>query len=372
MCAARIGIDARILSYRRGGLASYVAHLVPALAAVDRTTTYRILRHRRDRTRGEAGPNLRRATVWTPSHHPLERWALGLEAARLGLDLLHSPDFIPPAFGARRFVITVHDLTFLYYPQFLSAESRRYYNEQIEWAVERAAHVIADSETTRQDLIRLLAAPPEKITAIHLAADPSFRPLPAVEVEKGLRRHHLSPAYILFVGTLEPRKNLPGLLSAYRILLDRRETDAPLVFVGQRGWLIDDALAQIGELGLEDRVRFLDDVPDGDLPAIYNGAAVLAAPSFYEGFGLPALEAMACGTPVVVSARGSLPEIVADAGVQVDPDSPEAIAEGLALALHDHGLRARLQRAGLAQAARFSWEETARRTLAVYQQVMAH
>jgi glycosyltransferase involved in cell wall biosynthesis len=371
MALVRIGIDARIVAYRRGGIASYVRHLLPALAALDPRTDYRVLRNWRDRKRSEPGANFRRITVFTPCHHRLERWALGMEVLRLGLDLLHSPDFIPPAFGARRFVITVHDLNFLYYPQFLTAESRRYYNRQIEWATRRAAHILCDSEATRLDLVRLLGVDPEKATTVHLGLDATFRPLPAADVEATLARYGLSPGFMLFVGTLEPRKNLPGLLSAYRILLDRGDTRAALLLVGGRGWLYEETFARVEELGLGTRVRFLHGVPDDDLPALYNGATLLTTPSFYEGFGFPALEAMACGTPVVVSDRGSLPEVVGEAGVKVDPDSPEAIADGLAAVLHDSHLRARLREAGLEQAAHFTWEETARKTLTVYREALA-
>jgi glycosyltransferase involved in cell wall biosynthesis len=366
----RIGIDARIVAYRRGGIASYIVHLLPALAALDAQSVYFALRSPRDRTPGEAAANVRRARVWTPPHHRLERWTLGLEVARLQLDLLHSTDSIPPARGARRFVVTVHDLNFLYYPQFLTAESRRYYNDQIAWAVGRADHILADSEATRRDLHHLLGVPLEKVTTVYLAADPAFRPLPAAEVERALASYGLTPGYLLFVGTLEPRKNLPGLLSAYRILLDRRQVDAPLLLVGGRGWLYEETFQRVEKLGLAGRVRFLENVADADLPALMNGAALLATPSFYEGFGLPALEAMSCGTPVVVSNRGSLPEVVGQAAVQVEPDDPASIAAGIARLLHDAELRARLREEGLAQAARFTWEETARQTLAVYQTLM--
>ncbi len=367
----RIGIDARIIAYRRGGIANYVRHLIPALAALDPETDYRVLRHRRDRTRSEAEPNVRRATVWTPCHHRLERWALGVEITPLRLDLLHSPDFIPPAFGARHFVITVHDLNFLYYPQFLTAESLRYYNDQIAWAVAHADHILADSEATRADLIRLLHVPPEKVTTVHLGIDPVFRPLPPDPVRETLARYGLTPGYLLFVGTLEPRKNLPGLLTAYRILRDRVKPSSPLVIVGSRGWLYEEIYARVESLRLENHVRFVYDVADDDLPALYNGAALLVMPSFYEGFGLPALEAQACGTPVVISDRGSLPEVAGAAAVTVNPDDPEDIAAGIARVLNDPDLQAALRAAGPAHAARFTWEQAARRTLSVYRQILA-
>ncbi len=365
----RIGIDARLIAYRRGGISNYTRHLLSALADLDPETDYRVLRHRRDPTRQEAGPNFRRATIWTPCHHRLERWALGMEIAPLRLDLLHSPDFIPPALGARRFVITVHDLNFLYFPQFLTAESRRYYNDQIEWAVARADHILAVSETTRNDLSRLLEVPLEKVTVTYEGIPPDFRPLLHSAVQETLSRYDLEPGYLLFVGTLEPRKNLPGLLRAYRLLLDRRETAAPLVIVGSRGWLYEEIDRQVEALRLQEHLRFLSDVPDTDLPALYNGAALLAMPSFYEGFGLPALEAMACGTPVLISDRGSLPEVAGDAAVIVNPEDPEEIAAGIACILGDPDLRSRLREAGFARAARFTWTETARRTLEVYRRV---
>lgn len=358
-----------MLAYRRGGISRYIRHLLAALAAIDPETDYRVLRHRRDPTAQEAGPNLRRATVWTPCHHRLERWALGLEAARLGLDLLHSPDFIPPAFGARRFVITVHDLNFLYYPQFHTPESRRYYNDQIAWAVAHADHILAVSGATRADLIGRLGVPPEKITVTYEGVSPVFRPLPPDSVREALARYGLGPGYLLFVGTVEPRKNLPGLLTAYRLLLDRGETRAPLVVVGGKGWLYEETFQRVASLRLEHAVRFIHDVTDQDLPAFYNGAALLVMPSFYEGFGLPVLEAQACGTPVVISDRGSLPEVAGAAAVMVNPDDPGDIAAGIARVLSDRALQARLRAAGPAHAARFTWEQTARRTLEVYRQV---
>jgi glycosyltransferase involved in cell wall biosynthesis len=300
----------------------------------------------------------------------LERWALGAEVARLGLDLLHTTDFIPPAFGYRRSVITIHDLNFLYYPQFLTAESRRYYNQQIEWAVCRTDHILADSHATKSDLVSLLGVPPEKVTVVHLAANPAFRPLPEAETRQVATKYNLEPGYLLFVGTLEPRKNLPGLLQAYRRLLDAQVTAAPLVFVGGKGWLYDEVFERIEALRLRQHVRFLHDVPDTDLPGLYNAASLLATPSFYEGFGLPALEAMACGMPVVVADRASLPEVVGQAGLLVDPNDPDDIARALGRALTDAPLRARMRERGLAQAARFTWERTARETLAVYHEVL--
>jgi glycosyltransferase involved in cell wall biosynthesis len=180
----------------------------------------------------------------------------------------------------------------------------------------------------------------------------------------------LEPGYILFVGTLEPRKNVPGLLQAYRQLVDAKATDALLVLVGGKGWLYEEIFERVETLRLAGRVRFLQGVANNDLPALYNAAGVLVAPSFYEGFGLPPLEAMACGTPAVVANRASLPEVVGDAGLLIDPDNVEDIAQAITRVLADERLRARMREDGLAQAACFSWERTARETLNVYRQML--
>lgn len=366
----RIGIDARIVHYARGGIGNYVVHLLKALAKLDVETDYHILHSRKDRNPPLPGPNFHPRTCWTPSHHRLERWTLGIEAARMGLDLLHSPDFIPPAFGYGRSVITVHDLNFLHYPQFLTPESRRYYARGIEWAVQRADHILVDSHATRSDLTSMLDVAPAKITVTHLAADTAFQPLPEVKAQQVAARYDLELGFLLFVGTIEPRKNVPGLLQAYRLLLDSDVTSEPLVLIGGKGWLYDEIFERVEALGLTERVRFLHGVPDADLPGLYNAASLSAIPSFYEGFGLPALEAMSCGTPVVVADRASLPEVVGEAGLLVDPEDPDDIALALKRALTQESLRVRMRELGLAQAARFTWEETARDTLAVYHRVL--
>jgi glycosyltransferase involved in cell wall biosynthesis len=366
----RIGIDVRIVHYARGGISNYVKHLLDALAALDADTEYYVLHSRKDDAPPLPGPNFHSVACWTPSHHRLERWVLSLEIARLGLDVLHSPDFIPPAFGYRRSVITIHDLNFLYYPQFLTDESYRYYNDQIEWAVEQAHHILVDSYATKTDLVKLLQTPAEKVSVVHLAADSAFRPLPEEKSRQVASRYDLNTDFLLFLGTLEPRKNVPGLLRAYRMMLNNSGvTPPPLVLIGGKGWLYDDIFEYVETLSLGDHLRFLHQVPDEDLPGLYNAASVLTTPSFYEGFGLPALEAMACGTPVVVADRASLPEVVGEAGLLVNPDDPHDIAQALTRALTDESLRAEMRERGLSRARRFSWTRAAQKTLDVYQEL---
>ncbi len=365
----RLGIDCRLAAYRLGGISRYVLHLLPALAALDTVTDYVVGHSRKDRTvRLPSGaPNFHRVDLWTPCHHRLERWALGLELLPRKLDLWHSPDFIPPVFGARRRVITVHDLTFMHFPQFLTSASRRYYADQIAWAVRVADHVLADSRHTRQDLIERLGVPEGKVTAVPLAANPAYDTPPTVQqVADALARFDLRPGFVLHVGTLEPRKNLPHLVKVYARLRRQHAVEAPLVLVGATGWLSEALEATITASGVADHVRHLERVDDGTLGCLYAAAGALALPSHYEGFGLPALEAMRLGCPVVSSDRASLPEVVGDAGLLLPPDDEAAWVETLARVLRDDALRERLAAAGRRQADGFGWAKTAAATLAVY------
>lgn len=364
----RIGIDLRLHAYAPGGIANYAWQLAEHMAPLLPSGTLHLLHHRKE-TVGAHPQGTRVRRLWTPPHNRFERWALSAELLPAKLDLLHSTDFIPPARGARRTVITVHDLTFMHYPQYLTAEARRYYNNQIAWAVAKADAIIADSHATQRDLETCLHLSPQRITVIHLAADAQFRPLPNDEIQKGLQRYELTPGYLLFVGTWEPRKNLPGLLEALALLHARGE-QRTLVIAGRRGWLYGEVFQRVKALGLEPWVRFMERVPWNDLVILYNGALLLALPSFYEGFGLPALEALQCGTPAVVADRASLPEVVGDAGLLIDPENPESLANACLQIAQNGRLRERLRLAGLERAAQFSWEKTARATLAVYQGVL--
>jgi glycosyltransferase involved in cell wall biosynthesis len=362
----RIGIDARLNYYRPGGIAEYTRHVIQELAALDQTTHYTVIQHHRDRRTMTPGANFRRVNTYTPCHHRLERWTLSVELARYPFDVLHSPDMIPPQRGGRRGVITVHDLHFMHYPQFMTAESLRHYRDQIAWAVHAADHILVSSQATCDDLGNLLNVPATKMTVHLLGVDRAFAPLAEGAVASHRQRLGLPASYILFVGTFEPRKNISGLLEAYHLLLQDTPDLPPLVIVGRRGWLYDDIFAKIETLKLADHVIWLEDVPESDLPAIYNGARVAVLPSYYEGFGLTALEAMACGTPVVATNRSSLPEVVGDAGLLIDPYNLADIAAAIQRILANGALHDRLRAAGLARAATFTWQRTAEIVLQVY------
>lgn len=370
MTNLHIGIDARLIATRDGGIAEYTRRLIEALQFLDTTDPFTIFegRHAARRAQPHLGNFSYRRAV-TPCHHRIERLAFGIETAPHRLDVLHSPDFIPSLFGARRHVITVHDLTFLHYPQFQTADSARYYSGQIAAAVGKAAHILADSSATKRDLIDMLAVPEAKITVHRLGVDPAFRPLPAETVDPVLRRYGLTRGYVLHVGTYEPRKNLEGLFTAYARLRERHADLPPLVVAGRRGWLYESIFQKAADLHLEDRIKWLEDAPFSDLSALYNGASVLVMPSFYEGFGFPPLEAMACGIPTVVSDRSSLPEVVGAVGVLVNPDEPDSIADGLSRMLSETALRERSRIDGLARASGFTWRATAEIALQVYRSV---
>ncbi len=363
-----IGLDARLTYYRTGGISTYIRRLAAALETLDTTNEYTVFHSRK--ASESLVKRFRRAALWTPCHHQLERLALSVELARFRLDVLHSPDFIPPRRGARRHVITVHDLTFLHYPQYLTADARRYYNDQIETAVRQADHILADSQSTKNDIVNMLHVSPDKVTVHLLGVDDRFHPLPPSALQTARQMLQLPESYILHVGTLEPRKNIIGLLHAYRQLLDRLPHAPPLLLAGRQGWLFDKTLKSMDDLGLRPFIHLREDIHDDQLPALYNGAAVLVMPSFYEGFGFPALEAMACGTVTVVSRRSSLPEVVGDVGLQVNPDDPGELAAALERALTDEPWRAAQRQAGLERARTFTWERTASTALSVYRAVL--
>lgn len=366
----RIGIDTRLAYHRQAGISWYTIRLLQALAAIDSENEYVLLQHRRHLAPLITAPNFHRSTVYAPVHHRLEQWPLSVETRLMGLDLIHSPDFIPPLHNNIPAVITVHDLGFLRYPNFVTADAARYYG-QTDMAVRRASRIIAVSNSTRNDLVHLLGAPEDKINVIYEAADPIFAPLTAEEsraalTEAGIR---VPDAFILFVGTIEPRKNLVTLLHAYRRLRQCYATHLPLVLAGAPGWLFTDIANRVTELDLQQHVHFLGAIEGNEsIRALYNLATMLVHPAHFEGFGLPPLEAMACGTPVLCSNAGSLPEVVGDAALTVPPDDVEAWCVAMHRLLTDENLWSELRIKGLARSATFSWEKAARATLETYRQ----
>jgi glycosyltransferase involved in cell wall biosynthesis len=295
---------------------------------------------------------------------------LALELARHPPAVLFVPAHVLPIVVNVPSVVTVHDLGHRAVPEAHTAAQRLY----LEWSTRRHArvadHIVADSASTRDDLVRLYGADPARITVVHLGVDAAFRPASPEQVgslraEIGLAPHE---RYLLHVGTLQPRKNLPRLLAAFAQVA-AVEPDLVLVLAGGRGWGGDDLAAAADRLGIGQRVRHLGYASEESLPALYSGAQALVLPSLYEGFGLTALEAMACGCPVAASRASSLPEVVGDAGLLFDPLDPDDMARTVLALVRDGALRARLAAEGRTRAARFGWDRTAADVLAVLESV---
>lgn len=352
-----IGFDARLTYYRRGGIAAYMQHLLAALAELAPSEQIKVLHNFRA---AEAISPFPRINTITPCHHRFESSLLGLELLPRRFDLFHSPDFIPPRLGARKYVITVHDLAFLITTDILTQDAKRYYAGQIGRAVQQADAIIAVSAATKKDIMRLLNVPGDKIHVIWEGVSQHFRVLEGqIKLPYDLPRE-----YLLFVGTLEPRKNLVNLLNAYSTLPDA----PPLVLAGAEGWLAEPIFEAMQPLG--ERVIWLQEVAYADLPALYNRATIHLLPSSYEGFGFPPLEAMACGTPTLISDRGALREVGGEAAYYVDPDDVESIADGIQTLLQDEALRHELRQRGLAHVKQFSWAQAAQQTYSLYQSLL--
>ena len=376
----RIGIDYTAAVRQGGGIGRYTRNLIRALAQLDTENQY-ILFVAGGWGEGDGlGP-------WPDSFQvraiPLsDRWVhilwqrlrlpVPVQAITGALDLFHSPDFVLPPTGRTPSILTVHDLSFLRVPQFFVPGFREYLERAVSRAVDRAACILADSESTRVDLMQLMAVEPERVTVLYPGVEPRFRPVKEADMLAAVRaRYDLPGRFILGLSTVQPRKNFDGLIEAFRRLL-ARSADGPeiadlhLVIAGGKGWMYEDTLALVKRAGLEGRVHFPGFVAEADLPALYCLAGAFAFPSWYEGFGLPVLEAMACGTPVVAADNSSLPEVVGEAGLLVDAGDPDALSEALGRLLRDEALQGRLFRAGLDQARCFTWEEAAQQLLHVY------
>lgn len=371
----RIGIDARLNAYRGGGIAQYTVQLLAALAPLAPDETIISLQHSSQHQPLVAAPNVQRATLFTPPHHRLEALALPVELLPRRLTVLHCPDFIAPRFWPGAVVVTIHDLAFLHYPDILDASARRYYG-QVRASVWRADAVIAVSESTRRDIAHFLDLPSERVDVVYEAAAPVFAPRSLEPGEtrlvgqawlQGRATPLQAGTFALFVSTLEPRKNLPTLLRALRVCLDRQpDAGYRLVVAGARGWNDAEIFETVRELRLADALVFTGSVSQDDLLWLYNGCRFYVNPSLYEGFGLPVVEALACGAPTLAAASSSIPEVAGDAAMLLSPYDVAAWAEAIERLWHDEPLRHMLAQRGPLQAARFSWERAARETLAIY------
>jgi len=299
-----------------------------------------------------------------------QQWAIPRILRRLGADLYHSPYYLMPYRPGMPTVLTMYDLIPLLFPQHVSCTARLLFRWMTALALHAASQVIVISQATRRDLLTSYHFPPQKVTAIPLAADSAFHPQPTAEVERVRRKYGFPENYLLYLGINKPHKNLVRLIEAWSLVIGSLGFDHwSLVIAGYWDSRYPESQRRAEALGLDDTICFLGPVPEADLPALYSGATLFVFPSLYEGFGLPVLEAMACGTPVVCSNTSSLPEIVGEAALTFDPVDVTAMAAKIEEVLHNEALRDEMREKGLRQAAKFSWERTAKETLEVYREV---
>ncbi|UCH87495.1 MAG: glycosyltransferase family 4 protein [Dehalococcoidia bacterium] len=372
----RIAIDATSVPRQRAGAGTYICNLVQALAQVDRENTYFVFAKRETFDgRSLQRDGFRLVPVRLPSRLARMLWEqamLPLHLSRLGVDVLHSPHYTTPlaSAGCRR-VVTFHDVTFFLLPRRYPVLRRLYFQGASRAGARLADLAIAVSETVRGDVVRHLGLPAETVRTVPLAPGPGFQPLEdSARMEAVRSRYGLPPRFILNVGTLEPGKNQATLVRAFP-RLKGEGLEQGLVIAGQKGWMYEKLFRLVDGLGLRDDVRFVGHLPEDDLAAVYNMADLFVFPSLYEGFGLPPLEAMACGLPVVASSAPALAEVLDGAALLVDACDASALAEASAKALKDKRLRSRLRRQGLKRASQFSWERTARGTVAAYEAALS-
>lgn len=370
----RIAIDATSVPPQPAGAGVYAIELVAALSQRDRHDGYALFARGSWFDDAVAGKrNWRTERVGAASRPARLAWEqLQLPGAldRLGIDVLHSTHHTLPLLGVRsRRVVTVHDVTFFRIPGRYPPARRLYMRTLTRLSAKAADKIIVPSRAVRDEVLRALRAPASKVAVVYEAAGPDFAPSDREAAAAIARGYGIESPYVLSVGSLEPGKNRARLFRAVRRLLDEG-LDVRLAVVGQKAWSYDKDLALVEELGLRDSVIFAGYVRREHLPALYNGATAFAFPSLYEGFGLPLIEAMACGVPSLTSKVSATAEVAGDAALLVDPTSVDQIRDSLRRLLTDAGLRDELSRRGIVRAALFSWRRAADETHAVYQRAL--
>jgi alpha-1,3-rhamnosyl/mannosyltransferase len=375
-CTVRIVIDARYVNDHFPGIGRYVYNLLLALGELNQPHSFVALYNPAlTNTRYDIGalarlPTLRLVAARLRPFSAGEQLALPRMLRTMQADLYHAPYYVRPYAGLHcPSITTLYDIIPRRFPDEVAPRARRLFDLLTRLAIRASRQVLALSASARDDLMSAYCIPSGQISVTPLAADPRFGPQPPETIAAVRAKHDLPERYILSLASNKPHKNLVGLVEAFARLQDRSAPLTPqLVIAGHWDPRYPEARIAAERLGLRDSVRFLPGVPESDLPALLSGAELFAFPSRYEGFGLPPLEALACGAPVLCCNTSSLPEVVGEAALRVAP-APDALAAGLARLLGDSALRAELRAAGPRRAARFSWRQTAEATLAVYENV---
>jgi len=363
-----IGFDAHSIGTGLGGNETYASNLIEALAEVDTKNRYTLYVTKQEAVDRYAHrwPNI--SVRKTLPHTPLIRIPLTLaaELRRRPIDILHVQYTAPPL-APCDMVVMIHDLSFEHIPETFKRRSWMQMRLTVRRTARSASHVVTDSEYSRQDILRTYRLPPERVTTTPLAASSRFQP---VNDRRVLEKYGIVGDYILAVGSIQPRKNIARLIRAYTLMVSQHRDSTPkLVIAGKYAWLFEDTIRAASVSSANDKIVFTGYVPESDLPALYTGALCFAYPSYFEGFGIPLLEAMRCGTPTIASDRTCFPEVVGDASLIIDPFDEQSIADGLWRMISDAALREQLRSRGFVQSSLFDWRQTARLTLDVYEQV---
>jgi glycosyltransferase involved in cell wall biosynthesis len=369
-----IGFDATPLEVRqRSGVSRYASELLQALLAREggEGSAYRYALLSSRTLNGNAPPGVfEQNQLHFPNRSVWMQAVLPMELRRMQPSLCHFTNMIAPLVAPGPFVLTLHDLSLLLHAETQPTKSLIVVRPVMTRAAHKAAAIIAVSHAIKQEIVMKLGVPAQRVRVIYEAASPAYSPINnSTQLAEVKARYQLRAPFVLCVGTIEPRKNLGALLQAFAQLRRMGHTEQ-LVLVGGLGWKYEATLRNIEDLGLSESVRLIGFVPDIDLPAIYNLAHVLAFVSRYEGFGLPILESMACGTPVVTSNTSGMAELGANAALLVNPSEPQEIAQALHRVLTDDALHTELRGAGLVRAAQFSWAKAAKETVAVYEECL--
>jgi len=368
----KIAVDGHTIGTTLGGNVTYITNLFEALADQDSTNEYILYVALDEAARrfSDRWPNVRVRQLDVGGSRIARFFYSFRKVLAEDRPDVFFVQFNAPARVNCKIVAEIHDLSFEHLPETF----RWHEHPRMKFTTRRTArnadHVITCSDYTRSDIIDTYKLPPTRVTAIHLAAGKRFVPAAPVEIARIREKYQLPAEFLLAVGSIQPRKNLERLVKAYG-LLNRRMDAPPLVLVGRKGWLYKDSIAAVDRSEYRHNILLTGFVPDEDLPAIYSAATVFVYPSFFEGFGLPPLEAMQCGTPVITGNRTSLPEILGKAGVMVNPYDVNALADAIERLLRDRQHRSELSRLGLDRAKSFSWENTARDTLKVFERVVS-
>ena len=368
----RITIDARKL--HDFGIGTYVRNLLRQLARLDHDTEYALLCQRNDTDLAEQlGENFRTIIDRSGQYSVREQFSIPINVGRSTPHLFHAPHYVLPVLTPCRSVVTIHDCIHLLFPQYLRNRMAHAYARTMHWtAVHRASRILTVSEASKRDILRFFNVPEERVTVIYNAIDERFYDDPSEEeIVRVRERYQLHDRFLMYAGNVKPHKNLERLVEAFVLLRQGGFDDLKLLITGSEISKYATLRRAVHRYNLHKHVRFLGFQSETTLAALYRLSEVFVFPSLYEGFGLPPLEAMASGTPVVVSNVSSLPEVVGDAAVLVNPYDASAIADGIRQVLGDPARRAELVTRGLTRARMFSWQESASRVRQIYQEVVA-